>query len=116
MAAAIATIHALRDEDAISAMTTAGNQFRAGIEQQSRDHGVAVNQTGPVQMPNLSFPADGGFAKAFAFCGAAADNGAILHPRHNWFLSAAHTEGDIDHALVATDAGFRAVRDQFGSD
>jgi glutamate-1-semialdehyde 2,1-aminomutase len=116
MAAAIATIHALRDEDAISAMTTAGNQFRAGIEQQSRDHGVAVNQTGPVQMPNLSFPRDVNFAKAFVFCAAAVENGTILHPRHNWFLSSAHTEADIDRALTATDAGFHAIRAAFGSD
>jgi glutamate-1-semialdehyde 2,1-aminomutase len=116
MAAAIATIHALRDEDAIAAMVRAGNQLRDGIAAQSSEHQVAVNQTGPVQMPNLSFPGDVGFAKAMAFCGAAAANGAILHPRHNWFLSSAHTEDDIDRALIATDAGFRAVRAQFGSD
>jgi len=116
MAAAIATIHALRDEDAIASMVKAGQQFRDGIEQQSREHGIAVNQTGPVQMPNLSFPGDVDYAKAFAFCGAAVENGAILHPRHNWFLSAAHTEDDIDRALIATDAGFRAVQTQFGSD
>ncbi len=116
MAAAIATIHALRDEDAIGAMVKAGTQFRQGIEAQSRDHGIAVNQTGPVQMPNLSFPGDANFAKAFAFCAAAVENGTLLHPRHNWFLSSAHTEADIDQALMATDAGFRAVRSQFGSD
>jgi glutamate-1-semialdehyde 2,1-aminomutase len=116
MAAAIATINALRDEDAIGAMCAAGNQLRDGIAAQSKDHQVAVNQTGPVQMPNLSFPGDVDFAKAFAFCGAAAANGAIVHPRHNWFLCSAHTEDDIDRALMATDAGFRAVRAQFGSD
>ena len=37
------------------------------------------------------------------FCGEAAANGAILHPRHNWFLSAAHTDADIDRALEATE-------------
>jgi glutamate-1-semialdehyde 2,1-aminomutase len=116
MAAAIATIHALRDEAAIEAMVTAGNQLRDGIAAQSIDHQVAVNQTGPVQMPNLSFPGDVAFAKALAFCGVAAANGTILHPRHNWFLCSAHTEEDIDRALIATDAGFRAVRAQFGSD
>jgi glutamate-1-semialdehyde 2,1-aminomutase len=116
MAAAIATIHALKDEDAIAAMCRSGGQLRAGIARQSSEYRIEVKQTGPVQMPNLSFPGDIDFAKAFAFCGAAAENGAILHPRHNWFLCSAHTDEDIDRALAATDAGFRAVRAQFGSD
>jgi glutamate-1-semialdehyde 2,1-aminomutase len=116
MAAAIATIHALKDEDAIAAMCKSGDKLRAGIARQSSEYQIEVSQTGPVQMPNLSFPGDIDFAKAFAFCGAAAENGAILHPRHNWFLCSAHTDEDIDRALAATEAGFRAVRAQFGSD
>jgi glutamate-1-semialdehyde 2,1-aminomutase len=75
-----------------------------------------VLQTGPVQMPNLSFPGDENFARASLFCGTAAAHGALLHPRHNWFLSAAHTSDDIDQALAATDEAFRAVRAQFGPD
>jgi glutamate-1-semialdehyde 2,1-aminomutase len=51
-----------------------------------------------------------------AVCGEAAAHGAILHPRHNWFLSSAHTEADIDRVLEATDAAFRAVRSEFGTD
>ena len=30
--------------------------------------------------------------------------GAWLHPQHNMFLSAAHTDADIDAPLQATDA------------
>jgi glutamate-1-semialdehyde 2,1-aminomutase len=50
------------------------------------------------------------------FAAAAVEHGVLLHPRHNWFLSAAHSDDDIDSALVATDAGFRAVRAAFGID
>ena len=39
----------------------------------------------------------------------AARNGAYFHPWHNWFLSAAHTDADIDEALAATDPAFAAV-------
>ena len=35
--------------------------------------------------------------------------GAYFHPWHNWFLSAAHTDADIDRALDATDPAFAAV-------
>jgi glutamate-1-semialdehyde 2,1-aminomutase len=75
-----------------------------------------VLQTGPVQMPNLSFSGDGNFARSSLFCGTAAGHGVLLHPRHNWFLSGAHTSEDIDQALAATDEAFRAVRAQFGPD
>jgi glutamate-1-semialdehyde 2,1-aminomutase len=116
MAASVATITALRDENAIASMEKAGQQLRDGIARQSAEHQVAVLQTGPVQMPNLSFPGDENFAKASLFCGTAAAHGALLHPRHNWFLSAAHSSDDIDQALAATDEAFRAVRGQFGPD
>ena len=36
-------------------------------------------------------------------------NRAYLHPRHNMFLSTAHTEADIDFGLEATRAGFKAL-------
>ncbi len=115
MAAAIATIQTLRDVNAIDAMERAGTRLREGIHRQSREYGVEVRQTGPVQIPYLSFPGDVAFARALVFCGAAAHNGAILHPAHNWFLSAAHTDDDIDRALEATESGFKAVRAKFGS-
>ncbi|WP_425069273.1 hypothetical protein [Reyranella sp.] len=36
-------------------------------------------------------------------------HGAHLHPRHNMFLSTAHTEADIDFALEATRKAFEAL-------
>ena len=39
-----------------------------------------------------------------------------LHPWHNWFLSAAHTDADVRLALERTDAAFEAVRARFGPD
>jgi glutamate-1-semialdehyde 2,1-aminomutase len=114
MAAAIATIHALADEDAIARMVAAGERLREGIAKQAVEHSIEVRQTGPVQMPALTFGSDAAFERAAVFCGEAAANGAILHPRHNWFLSAAHTDEDIDRVLEATEAGFKAVRAAFG--
>jgi glutamate-1-semialdehyde 2,1-aminomutase len=69
-----------------------------------------------VQIPNLSFPGDQDHARAFAFCAAAGGHGVIFHPRHNWFICAAHTPADVDLALAAARARFSAVREQFGAD
>ena len=114
MAAAVATITAVRDEGAVPAMVKAGTLLRSGLAEAAADAGVAITQTGPVQMPNLSFPGDADYARAAAFCGAAVDHGVIFHPRHNWFLSAAHTDTDVERAVEAARAGFRAVRERFG--
>jgi glutamate-1-semialdehyde 2,1-aminomutase len=92
-----------------------GTLLREGLAREAAEAGVGVNQTGPVQMPNLSFSEDENFARAQAFCAAAIDHGAIFHPRHNWFLSAAHTESDVERAVAAGRAGFRAVAEQFGT-
>jgi len=68
-----------------------------------------IRQTGPVQMPSLLFADDLEWHRGFAFCTEALRHGAYFHPKHNMFLSCAHTEADIDHALAAADAAFRTV-------
>ena len=115
MAAAIATITAIRDEGAVPAMESIGTKLRDGIERQALAAGVTVFQTGPAQMPNLRFADDRRFAKARVFCGSVVDHGVIVHPRHNWFVSAAHTDHDVERVLEATWEGFQAVLRQFGA-
>jgi len=115
MAAAIATIGALREEGAIEAMDRTGTALRAGILQQAADRGIAVNYTGPAAMPYLTFAGDRGHELASTFAGAAIRAGAYVHPRHNWFVSAAMTEADLAAALAATEAGFAAVGERRAS-
>jgi glutamate-1-semialdehyde 2,1-aminomutase len=35
--------------------------------------------------------------------------GILLHPRHTWFVGAAHSAADIDRAIEAMDAAMHAV-------
>jgi glutamate-1-semialdehyde 2,1-aminomutase len=116
MAAAVATITAIREEDAVAAMQRTGTMLCDGIERQAAEGGVRISLTGPPAMPNLRFPDDADLAKGKTFCGTVAEHGVIIHPRHNWFLSAAHSDRDIERALEATSAGFQAVRARFGED
>jgi glutamate-1-semialdehyde 2,1-aminomutase len=109
MAASLATIEALGAQDAVATMERCGRRLRDGLAAQAAAHGVEVNQTGPVQMPWMSFRGDENFELAGIWTEVAARNGAFFHPWHNWFLSAALTEADIDEALAATDDAFAAV-------
>jgi glutamate-1-semialdehyde 2,1-aminomutase len=73
-----------------------------------------LKQTGPVQMPTVLFAADANVDKGKLFVVEALRGGAWLHPQHNMFLSAAHTDADIDRTLQATDAALAAVAKHFG--
>ncbi|WP_448614911.1 aminotransferase class III-fold pyridoxal phosphate-dependent enzyme [Modestobacter sp. URMC 112] len=109
MAAAVATITELRDTDALPRMAAAGQQLRDGLAAQAVAHGFDVTQTGPVQMPLLSFAGDTDLALATAFAGEAVRRGVYLHPWHNWFTSAAHSPEVVAHALERTDEAFAAL-------
>jgi glutamate-1-semialdehyde 2,1-aminomutase len=110
MAAALATLDALAEQDAVGTMVARGQALRDGLAGQAARWELPIRQTGPVQMPFLTFPGDRDFALANVFTSAAIRRGAFLHPRHNWFVSAATTPGDIEHVLAATDPSFAAVR------
>ncbi|MGQ9572481.1 MAG: aspartate aminotransferase family protein [Dehalococcoidia bacterium] len=115
MAAAIATINTLREEGGIERMEAMGARFRQGLDQQARSLGLAITQTGPPAIPFMTFDADQGtFQRSRVFCGECARRGVFLHPHHNWFLSAAHTEADIDEALAVTEVAFKIVKERFG--
>jgi len=58
-----------------------------------------------VRLPNLRFPGDEDLARARLSCGTLADCGALVHPRHNWFVSAAHTDEDVTRVLVQRIVG-----------
>lgn len=110
MAAAVATLDELDRVDAVARMEASGRHLRGGLDALAAAHGVPIRQSGPVQMPLVLFEGDPELRLGDAFCRAALAAGAYLHPRHNMFLCAAHTEADMDRVLEAAEAGFRAIR------
>jgi len=109
MAAAIATLDELERIDGPRIMRERGQRLRDGIAAQAAAAGVGVRQSGPPQMPTILFDDDANFAKGERFCEETLKRGVYMHPRHNMFLSTAHTIADIDFALEATQAAFAAL-------
>lgn len=109
MAAALATLDVLESVDGPKHMRAMGQRLRDGIATQAAEFGIGVRQSGPPQMPTVLFDDDPDCEKGNRFTLEALQHGAYLHPRHNMFLSTAHTEADIDAALEATRAGFKAL-------
>ena len=116
MAAAMATLNVLEQDDAVAHMQRMGERLRAGLQAQAQRHGVGIRQSGPAQMPQVLFDDDPSFERGMLFTQVALEHGVYLHPRHNMFLSLAHTPADIDEALQATDLALRAVAARFGAD
>jgi glutamate-1-semialdehyde 2,1-aminomutase len=109
MAAALACLREIAASGAIAHMEAMGGLLRRGLEDQGRAHGHPASVTGPSAIPFLTFADDPKFALARRFAAACCRRGVYLHPTHNWFLSAAHTEADIRETLDVTDAAFREL-------
>jgi glutamate-1-semialdehyde 2,1-aminomutase len=109
MAAALATLDHLQAIDGPMHMQVMGQRLREGLARQAQKHGLSIRQSGPAQMPMVLFDHDSDRSKGHLFCQEALRRGVYLHPQHNMFLSTAHTEADIDEALVATAEALAVV-------
>src|SRR5699024_5489869 len=110
LAAGFATLKELLEGDALPNMRRAGARLRKGLATQADSYGYVIRQTGPVQMPVLYFDGDDDLSLVTMWLEAALNHGVFLHPWHNWFLSAAHTDEDIDAILECTDAAFADLK------
>jgi glutamate-1-semialdehyde 2,1-aminomutase len=113
MVAALATISLLEENDGVAQMFARGDQLRTGLRQQAAAHSLPVNITGPVTMPYLSFAGETDHQFTLAWAAECAARGVYIHPKHNGFMSTALTESDVEMVLLATDAAFGEVANQF---
>jgi glutamate-1-semialdehyde 2,1-aminomutase len=99
----------LEAENGPEHMLRMGQRLRDGIAEQARRYNLGVRQSGPPQMPAILFEDDVDYARGYRFTQETLKRGVYMHPKHNMFLSAAHTAADIDHALSVTDDALRIV-------
>jgi glutamate-1-semialdehyde 2,1-aminomutase len=110
MAAGLATLELMEREDSLGRMRDWGTKFQEGLAAAAAEHDLAISVTGPPTMPFARFEADGADRTLNdTFAAECGKHGLYLHPRHNWFVSAAMDERDLDQALVAVEAGVAAV-------
>lgn len=112
MAAAVATLNEIASSDYLERMERVGTALRNGLQQQAAAHSYTLRQTGPVQMPQILFEDDADFRRGYCWTSEVVKRGVYLHPFHNNFVCAAHTEEDVRTTLAATDAAFEELRRQ----
>jgi glutamate-1-semialdehyde 2,1-aminomutase len=112
MAAAVATIQKLRREQVIPHLWRIGQGLLDGLNLLVQDMGVEARTMGLPPMPYLVFtdrdPAVRETAKQ-VFYRETTRRGVLFHPNHHWFVSAAHTDQDLAHALEVSAEALRVV-------
>jgi len=110
MAAALVTLRILRETDYLEHTVRLAEKLRTGLHAAAQRHGFGLRQTGPAQIPLVTFEDDPELKLTNAWTGALVQRGVYFHPYHNMFFCAAMTEGDIDHALEQADGAFADIK------
>jgi glutamate-1-semialdehyde 2,1-aminomutase len=112
MAAAMETIDVLRHTNALERVWRLGGMLQKGLQQLISDCGVAAEVIGYPPMPFLRFT-DTDLKRQEQvrnrFYVAAVAGGVLLHPEHQWFVSAAHTDEDIRVTLDVCRAAMESA-------
>jgi glutamate-1-semialdehyde 2,1-aminomutase len=108
MAAALATLEIIERDRIPEKLATLGRRFVEGFLALGQKHDVSLVASGPPAMPYVRVKDDPSFMRTQQLCAAAVAAGVFLHPHHNWFISAAHTNADIDEALSRLESCLKA--------
>ena len=111
LAASLATIDEMVATDALEHTFRMGEKLKQGMLDQAKSLEMEVSYTGPVTMPFMIIKDENGFEKNKTFTAKAYQEGVFFHPYHNWFVSAAHREVDIEETLVATQKACEAAKE-----
>jgi glutamate-1-semialdehyde 2,1-aminomutase len=110
LAAAIACIKELKAVDAPAILRQQGRKLLAGMVQLAEDAGLNLLVSGEPAMPSLRLANDPSLMLHQRFCGECTRRGAFFTSHHNWFLSTAHSDDDIQRTLDIVEESLKAVR------
>ncbi len=110
MAAALATITELKALDAANVITDIGNRLNRGLVDVAAAHGHRLVVSGVPAMPFFQIDGEHGRKTLNRWVAECGRRGAYFLDYHNNFVSAAHTDADLDETLATADEAFAAVQ------
>lgn len=113
MVAALTSLALLEECDGVAHMYARGQQLVTGLAAQAASHALPIVITGPAPMPYMSFAGETDHQFTLLWTAECAARGVFIHPKHNWFMSTALTEADVDTVLSVTDEAFGEVAKRF---
>jgi glutamate-1-semialdehyde 2,1-aminomutase len=112
MAAALTTISILSKTDVIDTLWSIGGALQNGLRTLIARYTVPAEVVGYPPIPFMRFLHASPLARGRAerlFFRETTRRGILLHPHHQWFVSAAHTNDDVEATLDACEHAFRLV-------
>jgi glutamate-1-semialdehyde 2,1-aminomutase len=103
MAAALTVLRILEETDAINQMARLGQRWQDEMTDLAEREGCPVTFAGPPGLTYMAFEGDPHFYLMQRFSAEMMARGVFLHPYHHMFITAAHTDGDIDQTLEAAE-------------
>ncbi len=113
MAAALTTLQELKAVDGPEKMRVIGEKLGNGLVSAAARHGFDLRITGAPAMPYLRITDDESLMLHQDWCAECTKRGAYFTPHHNWFVSTAHTDEDIEKTLAIADEAFQVVRKKY---
>lgn len=110
MAAAMATLNELRRLDAPARLREIGQKLNDGMVRIAKGHGYRLEVTGEPSMAYYRLTDDDTLMLHQKWCGECTRRGAFFTSHHNWFVSTAHTDADIQQTWDICDDAFAAIK------
>jgi glutamate-1-semialdehyde 2,1-aminomutase len=110
MAAALACLEEMKRVNAPKIMMEKGKKLLDGMVSIARNHGYDLKVTGAPSMPYLRTTNDDSLMLHQQLCGECTRRGAYFTSHHNWFISTAHTDEDIQRTWDILDDAFKAMK------
>jgi len=110
MAAALATLKELKRIDGPKILHETGQKLNDGLVRIAASHGYTLRVTGDPGMAYYRITDDPTMMLHQAWCGECTRRGAFFTSHHNWFVSTAHTEQDLQRTWDICDDAFSVVK------
>lgn len=110
MAAALATLQELKRLNAPEYLRSLGEKFNNGLIKIAKDYGFNLKVTGHPSMAYYRITDDPTLTLHQRWCAECTKRGAYFTSHHNWFLSMAHTEKDIEKTWEIAEDAFKVLK------
>jgi glutamate-1-semialdehyde 2,1-aminomutase len=112
MAAAMACLDEMERLDIITKMNATGTKLKDGLANRAKKYGFSVTISGPPAIPFLTFKNDKDLYQNQIFSSEMTKRGIYIHPYHNWFISYAHSDEDIEQTLESAEEVFKLMAEK----
>ena len=109
MAAAMATLQELKRIDAPNRLRETGKKLNDGLVAIAKRHGYTLKITGDPGMSYYRITDDPTLMLHQDWCAECTRRGAYFTSHHNWFISTAHTDADLERTWEIAEEAFERL-------